>query len=75
MVKKNRSPIYAGSFYPKNKAELIEIINGFLSKTKKIEFGGRLKAVIVPHAGYVYSGEVAAGGFRVLKDFCPKKLF
>lgn len=30
-------------------------------------FAGKLKGLIVPHAGYIYSGSVAAAGYRLLK--------
>ena len=35
---------------------------------KKLEFNGTIKALIVPHAGYVYSGQVAAVAFKQLDN-------
>ncbi|MFA5796379.1 MAG: AmmeMemoRadiSam system protein B, partial [Candidatus Shapirobacteria bacterium] len=31
------------------------------------KFDGKLKGLIVPHAGYIYSGSVAAAGYRLMK--------
>jgi predicted class III extradiol MEMO1 family dioxygenase len=30
-------------------------------------FNGKLRGLIVPHAGYIYSGSVAAAGYRLMK--------
>ncbi len=58
-----RQPLFAGTFYPGNRNELENMIVGFLNNAKK---QCDAKAIIVPHAGYVYSGQVAAHGFRQL---------
>lgn len=60
---KIREPQFAGTFYPSNRNELEKTVEGFLNKAKK---QCNAKAVIVPHAGYVYSGQVAASGFKQL---------
>jgi len=60
-----RKAQFAGSFYPENRGEL----NSFLkksftdlpNKTKE-----HTKALIVPHAGYIYSADVAACAFHKL---------
>lgn len=64
-----RAPVFAGSFYPAKKDELQKQVNDFLNKCKKVNFSGHLKALIVPHAGYIYSGIVAGAGYRLVKDF------
>ena len=46
----------------------------FFSKVHKIQFNGNLRALIVPHAGYIYSGPVAAYAYSLLKNFKHKKL-
>ncbi|SRR6266404_285158 len=53
-----RLPAVAGQFYPANPQELANLVRRFtlLSPQKKKE---RVKACLVPHAGYVYSGSVA----------------
>ena len=50
-----RRPCVAGRFYPGDRAELEATVKGYLlSRTRK-----KAVAVIVPHAGYIYSGPVA----------------
>ena len=63
---KVREPAVAGLFYPKDPGELSRMIDGYLAAAKG-ESSGKLKALICPHAGYVYSGPVAASGFRLLQ--------
>ena len=59
-----RPPAVAGSFYPRNPDELRSAVEGFLSEAPA---GGPVpKAVIAPHAGYVYSGPIAGSAFRSL---------
>jgi AmmeMemoRadiSam system protein B len=50
-----RQPAVAGYFYPENKETLEREISSMLPKSKKEE----TIAVVVPHAGYLYSGSVA----------------
>lgn len=61
-----RNPAVAGQFYPGDKRELEEMVEGFLSKAKSGTEKGQLSVLIVPHAGYVYSGQTAASGFKRL---------
>lgn len=73
-----RLPAVAGQFYPRQKKELKDQIRAFLErKTSANEKMGRLRALIVPHAGYIYSGLVAGKGFQLLQkefqDRPPKK--
>lgn len=64
-----RAANYAGSFYPKIGTELKKMINSFLkNKTDSKKIEGKLKALIVPHAGYIYSGIVAGIGYNLLKE-------
>lgn len=63
-----RKPAVAGFFYPSNKEELKNQIESFL-RNSSISFNERPKAIIVPHAGYIYSGQVAAFGYSSSKDF------
>ncbi len=58
-TKKVREPVVAGSWYPGKKDDLSKLIDGFLKNAKKEDLG-RIKALIAPHAGYAYSGQVAA---------------
>ncbi len=64
-----RDANYAGSFYPKDETELKKMINSFLkNKFDSKKINGKLKALIVPHAGYIYSGIVAGIGYSLLKE-------
>ena len=58
-----RKPLFAGTFYPDNKKDIKQLIKHFRTnfcKYRKNYFGKKLKALIMPHAGYVYSGIAAA---------------
>lgn len=59
----NRKAYAAGKFYTDDQAELLTHLNVLFSETVDLE-GGTVLATISPHAGYTYSGEVAAWGFR-----------
>ncbi|MCX6803829.1 MAG: AmmeMemoRadiSam system protein B [Candidatus Diapherotrites archaeon] len=77
MTDKIRNPIYAGAFYPSDKKELSKMIDSFLSTVNKNEpkkLDGKLAALIVPHAGFVYSGPTAAFGFKSLSKSSPKRI-
>jgi len=63
-----KEPSVAGKFYPSDKKELKEAVGSFLSKVQKGKRDGRLIAIISPHAGYRYSGQVAAYGYQEIKD-------
>jgi MEMO1 family protein len=61
-----RDSRHAGTFYPGDKATLSTMLKKLLSRTSvKLDFIP--KAVIVPHAGYVYSGETAASAFKLFE--------
>ena len=59
-----RPPAVAGSFYPGDQAVLRELVDSLLRAARSIP--PVPKAVIVPHAGYVYSGSTAAEGYACL---------
>ncbi len=67
-----RQPAVAGMFYPANPATLENEINQMLSKAtiNPSVLGGyvSLVAIIVPHAGYVYSGLTAAHAYKLLQQ-------
>lgn len=62
-----RQPAVAGGFYPASPAELKRMIDGFLSNVPKGEVKERIYALISPHAGYQFSGQVAAYSFKELE--------
>jgi len=61
-----RKPAVAGAFYPAEKAKLLDAVNGNIANAKNIELPGKLRGLVVPHAGYVYSGPVAGYGYKLL---------
>jgi hypothetical protein len=59
------SPI-AGTWYPGTAAALAAMVDDFLARVPPRELPGRLVGLVAPHAGYVYSGQVAAYAYRLL---------
>ncbi len=66
MAEKLRFPAVAGQFYPAEKEELERMIDGFLALAKVPKVEGEICGLILPHAGYVFSGPVAAHGFKAI---------
>lgn len=58
-----REPVVAGRFYPEDAARLAAAVRGLLADAVA-QRGAPPIALVVPHAGYVYSGQIAADGFR-----------
>ncbi len=61
-----RKPAVAGTFYPADPAELRNQLSLLFDKVKPEKQEENIAAIIVPHAGYVFSGEVAASAFAKL---------
>jgi len=61
-----RPPAVAGQFYPAGPAVLGKTIDQYLAQAPRHELPGRLIALLVPHAGYEYSGALAAEGFKAI---------
>jgi hypothetical protein len=65
-----RKPVWAGLFYRDNPADLEKHIDQLAGKAQKTHLqlpeNMRLRAIVMPHAGYVYSGWTAAHAARVL---------
>jgi len=62
-----RAPAVAGAFYPGDPAALAREVDTYLDEAPVAELDGELVAVVSPHAGYMYSGAVAARGFALLR--------
>ncbi|HEY1812158.1 MAG TPA: AmmeMemoRadiSam system protein B [Kofleriaceae bacterium] len=56
-----RPPAVAGSFYPASSEELAGVVDRLLSDAKS---GPPAKVVVVPHAGFAYSGPIAASAWK-----------
>ncbi len=61
-----RKPAVAGLFYPGEPAELVKTIAGLYAQVEKVSLSGRPLALVVPHAGYLYSGRTAAAAYKLL---------
>ena len=63
-----REPAVAGQFYPEDPGELQALVDGLLQVVSCREDAAP-KALIAPHAGYVYSGAVAAAAYACLAPY------
>lgn len=76
-MKKNilvREAAVAGQFYDDDPVILAEQIEEYLSDSKKNEIDKKkVYAIIVPHAGYLYSGQIAAQAFALIENFSYKR--
>ncbi len=63
---KTRLPAVAGTFYTDDKKELTSQLQEFFNHTQRIIIDRKIKALIIPHAGYIYSGLTAAWGYKQL---------
>ena len=61
-----KQSVVAGQFYPADREQLSSMIRLYLSSASLIDLEGKLLGMMVPHAGYVYSGPVAAYAYRQL---------
>ncbi len=62
-----REPAVAGMFYPSDRDELLKLIDTFWNNAEYEKIDS-VKAVITPHAGYIYSGIVAASAFKTVES-------
>ena len=62
-----RKSVLAGAWYPGNRQALTKAIEEYLAKADAKPPKGDLKALIVPHAGHIYSGPVAAHAYGLLR--------
>lgn len=62
-----RRPAVAGTFYPRSPAVLEREVRELLERARPAPVEGRVVALIAPHAGYVYSGGVAAYAYKLVQ--------
>ena len=62
-----RRPAVAGLFYPGDAGMLAEVVMQLLDVASDADDAIAPKALIVPHAGYMYSGPIAARGYALLR--------
>ncbi|MGA2329552.1 MAG: AmmeMemoRadiSam system protein B [Bryobacteraceae bacterium] len=71
---KTRQPAVAGAFYPADANELRNMVDGFLAQAAPPAVAGPVVALISPHAGYQFSGAVAAYSYALLKGRKPERV-
>ncbi|HOP86826.1 MAG TPA: AmmeMemoRadiSam system protein B [Syntrophorhabdaceae bacterium] len=64
-----RDAVVSGSFYPSNPGLLKKEIEDYIKNAKVEEVTGNIVGMISPHAGYMYSGQVAAYGYKGVSKF------
>lgn len=70
-----RKPAVAGQFYPADPASLKDLVTRHLSEVgDPPQIDGHIIALIVPHAGLVYSGPIAAYSYRLLENSGVNKI-
>ena len=63
-----RTALGAGRWFPADRRELSDMIGRFVDAAEVPALTGRMVAVIAPHAGYEYSGQVAGYAYRAIRD-------
>jgi MEMO1 family protein len=72
----DRQPVAAGRFYPADKETLQNDLTLLFKTCNKSQQKSMVRAIISPHAGYVYSGRVAASAYSAIsKDAVYKNIF
>ena len=67
MDKEIRKSVIAGTWYPGDPSTLTADIRRYLEKVPEQAIGGPVVGLVSPHAGYVYSGQIAAHGYRLVE--------
>ncbi len=62
----DRQPVAAGRFYSANRESLSRDISDLFTKCKKTTGNLKVRALILPHAGYVFSGKIAASALSTV---------
>ncbi len=70
-----RRPAVAGMFYPAQPQGLRSQIAEYLAAARVPAWSETVRAVIAPHAGYIYSGPVAGYSFRALPDLTDRTIY
>jgi AmmeMemoRadiSam system protein B/AmmeMemoRadiSam system protein A len=59
-----RKPAVAGTWYPEDPSDLRKMLDTFFENAKKPPVEGEIVGLVSPHAGYVYSGLIAAHSYK-----------
>jgi len=66
-MKEIRESAVAGTFYPERPEILTRDVKQYLDNVRTEELEGEIVALVSPHAGYVYSGQVAAHAYKLIE--------
>ncbi|MFB6317548.1 AmmeMemoRadiSam system protein B [Saccharicrinis sp. FJH54] len=69
ILENDRRPVVAGKFYPSSANELKKDLESIFSESPSYHVEEPLQAIIVPHAGYIFSGHVAGSAYKALQKF------
>lgn len=71
----DRQPAVAGKFYPGEKSVLEDTLKAMFNRAVANKIDKPVLAIIAPHAGYVFSGDVAASSYNQVKKKHYKDIF
>lgn len=66
-MKTLRKPAIAGSWYPGKHSTLKQEIEKYFAYVPDIDLAGEIAGIVAPHAGYLYSGQVAAYAYKLIR--------
>lgn len=61
-----KEPNVSGSFYPSDASKLSSMIEQMIAKASPRETEDHIYGIIAPHAGYIYSGSIAASAYKAI---------
>jgi len=61
-----RPAVFAGTFYPDKPQELAAVVRSYLPKSPSATPTTVIKAIIAPHAGYIFSGATAGAAYAAV---------
>lgn len=67
MMSTIKRSVIAGSWYPGNPSVLKKDIENYFRSAAVLELEGEVVGLIAPHAGYVYSGQIAANAYNLVR--------
>ncbi len=68
-----RHPAVAGQFYPGDPEQVRKMVQRYINEATLPQDLGTVRAVIAPHAGYIYSGPTAGYAFKALTELPEKE--
>ena len=68
-----RAALGSGRWFPGSRKELAQAVREYMDEAFVPELEGTVVAAIAPHAGYMYSGQVAGYTYRAIQENCMAK--